>query len=582
VPTEGDTPDEPGKGCWAEPVPYRHRNRRRLRVVSLIVGLALLAAVGTGLLLVLRRSKPTPPVTRNRASAGAAASVLVTRVAGGSLSLGPVKVEVPPNAVSADGRLVLRQLPDPPMADIGHLASHVYDLRFDGPGELLQPVTLRLNFNLDRRADLIVTLATFDEAQKRWLPTPAEVNVERAVLTASLAHFSEYAAIAWYPDQLQRQILAGFSAILTSPPPSPCEVAAPLEVQLPDDPALRNGISVCATVGSASVTIEVQNATQAPFLISLPPETSDANVVRERLKDLAFQSLANLLGSEKLILPPGERAFLTLILEPGQSVRLPVELSPDLGVLKEILDAFGLLGGRVTAIADCGTNLDRLFDRTSLTDCLSSLLTGNTKLVFDALVHSIGLTSTASISAAEGIITVSLPSPNPSPTESTPPGIGEVLYGDGVTIELVAVDFRTASVNEDAAIGYTIRFGNATDASAQFDFTTDGIAGTDNAGTEFGDYFALAQKYWDYVCDYVTAPEVTWPVHQTFAVSAHGSTEVTLFLNPASAQGDCDNKGASRARVGIETDYVDVVIPLIGYRTNHYHEFTDATLRLAR
>ncbi len=145
-------------------------------------------------------------------------------------------------------------------------------------------------------------------------------------------------------------------------------------------------------------------------------------------------------------------------------------------------------------------------------------------------------------------------------------------------------EIRSHDHSEDAAVSYVLSFINDTDSAVEVQFSLYSISAVDNIGTKYSDNFAMAAtwyaEYGRYGCISIQQP--VYPIEQHLTVPAKASSNLTLYLNVAGTTGDCRVWGVGRSRVPFETNYVDLEITSVKYRTNQLHEFSDMVWRLKR
>lgn len=177
------------------------------------------------------------------------------------------------------------------------------------------------------------------------------------------------------------------------------------------------------------------------------------------------------------------------------------------------------------------------------------------------------------------------PTPRPSATPiPEPPSVGGIYEGNGLIVKLVDYEIRPKDHPEDAAISYKLAFINQTGNPVDVVFSLHDISGIDNTQTQFGDYFALAENWYNgtgrYQCVSISRP--SYPTTIEITVSPNSEQAVDLFLNVTGTSGNCQNWGVGGSRASFETEYVDLSIGKIKYRTDQLYNFTNVKWRLYR
>lgn len=189
----------------------------------------------------------------------------------------------------------------------------------------------------------------------------------------------------------------------------------------------------------------------------------------------------------------------------------------------------------------------------------------------------------------QSVTPVITPVPTSRPTSRTtpipptvPPGLGAIVQGNGLYMQLIDVEFHTLDSPEDASVRYTIRFVNQSTFTAPVSFSLADVRAVDSGGVGYSDYYGLAEKTFpDLRCVFAN-PDFAQYVPQLFDVPPGGEKDLDLYLSKNSTEGQCGKGGGGVSRVDIETDYIDVTLGTVKYRTDQAYDFLRTTFRLQR
>lgn len=114
-----------------------------------------------------------------------------------------VQLEIPPGATQRNVNVNLSVISTPPPAPEGaSLLGNAYDIKsevdvFDEPIRLTIPIPP----NQWPSPNELVTVATWDEELRDWVPLGSELDEQQKTVSAWVSHFSKYAAINWNPNK---------------------------------------------------------------------------------------------------------------------------------------------------------------------------------------------------------------------------------------------------------------------------------------------------------------------------------------------------------------------------------------------
>jgi hypothetical protein len=132
-------------------------------------------------------------------------ATLVNATDGGTIELSDgAALYIPPGALSRDTEVVLRSLtddgPESQLPDAMINAGKIYEIDL-GENELQAPVTLEIPFDPALLPSDVepsqVFLSTFDEASGNWIYAGGTVDVNRSIITLSIAHASWWKPTSW-------------------------------------------------------------------------------------------------------------------------------------------------------------------------------------------------------------------------------------------------------------------------------------------------------------------------------------------------------------------------------------------------
>lgn len=141
-----------------------------------------------------------------------------------------------------------------------------------------------------------------------------------------------------------------------------------------------------------------------------------------------------------------------------------------------------------------------------------------------------------------------------------PLGLNEGVGEDGFEIVLIDYEFRPISnKNDEGAVEVWLSFVNNTDENVEVQINWYAVDGTDNIGTKYGERNSVGDRYFSWS----NAEESlsNWNME----VSANSVEDLYFDLHVE------DNNSGHVTRVDIRTDWIDLKIPSIVFRTDELH-----------